>query len=311
MKKAIWRLATLFFIVLLAYAIGRLYFRFTAGFTEDNIASDFSFQSQWVVRPLCSVEQEEVAQALNQPYAYLGKGCQSYVFASRDGKYVIKFFKHQRYRLKPWLLYCPPLPAIVKYRQEKLEQKWRKFDAFAQSWKIAFEHLRDETGLVFVHLNQTDDLERPLILYDKMGYRHAIALDGLTFCLQRRATLLCDTLLQYKARGDLAGAQQLVRLLLDMILTEYARGLADNDHALMQNTGVAEGRPVHIDVGQFAINENVKQPAVFHQEFFTKTYKFNQWLRSHYPELSDYLEKELQSLIGPDYSSMRPNPPKR
>jgi hypothetical protein len=306
MKKSVWRLLILSLIALSLYGLGRLYYRVTGGFMVSNITSDFPFQSQWEVRPLSVNEQQEFAKALDQPYYYLGKGCQSYVFVSEDDQYVIKFFKYQRYRLLPWLAYFPPLPAIVKYRQEKMDKKWKKLDGFVKSWKIAFENLKDETGLIFVHLNKTTDLQRQVTLYDKIGQKHLIILDQMEFCVQHRARMLCDTLLAYKDNGNLIEAKQLIRQLLNTILSEYSRGLADNDHALMQNTGIAQGMPVHIDVGQFVFNEAVKQPAIFHQELFTKTYKFKLWLRDYYPELGEYLEQELHQIIGPIYSTMQP-----
>ena len=306
MRKIAWRLFILGIIALSLYGLGRLYFHLTGGFAVANIISDFSFQPQWEVRLLKADEQTELENALDQPYYYLGKGCQSYVFASQDGQYVIKFFKYQRYRLQPWLAYFPSLPAIDKFRQQKIDKKWKKLDGFVQSWKVAFENLKEETGLLYVHLNKTNHLQKPLTIYDKIRQKHIVDLDQMEFCIQRRAQLLCDALLKYKASGDLEEAQQLIRRLLEMILSEYNRGLADNDHALMQNTGVALGKPVHIDVGQFVFNEMVKQPAIFHQELFTKTYKFKFWLRDHYPHLGVYLEDELRRIIGPEYSAMKP-----
>jgi hypothetical protein len=306
MRKIAWRLFFLAFFVLSLYGLGRLYFRLTAGFSVSNITSEFTFQPQWEVRSLLPKEQAEFERAIDQPYTYLGKGCQSYVFASQDGEYVIKFFKYQRYRLQWWLTHFPPLPAIVKYRQEKLEKKWKKLDGFVQSWKVAFENLKEETGLVFVHLNKTKHLQTQLIIYDKIGQKHVVKLDEMEFCLQRRARLLCDAILDCKAKKDLVAGQQLIHRLLNLILSEYSRGLADNDHALMQNTGVAQGKPVHIDVGQFVFNEAIKHPVVFHQELFTKTYKFKMWLRENYPELGDYLETELHRIMGPAYSTMQP-----
>lgn len=294
------------FIVLFLYGVGRLYYGITGGFLESNISSDFSFQPHWEVRSLLPEEQREYIQAIEQSYTYLGKGCQSYVFASEDGRYVIKFFKYQRYRLQPWLAYFPPLPAIIKYREEKRAKKCNKLDGFVQSWKLAFEQLKDETGLVFVHLNKTDHLNKTVTLYDKIGLRHTVDLDKMEFCIQRRATMLCETLLELKDKGDFLEAQRIVHRFLTMVLSEYARGLADNDHALMQNTGVAQGIPVHIDVGQFVQNEAVKNPEVFHQELFTKTYKFKLWLQEHYPELATYLEEQLHQIIGPSVVAMQP-----
>lgn len=158
MKKIVSRLFFLFAAIFALYGLGRLYYQLTGGFTESNISSDFAFQPAWEVRPLSKAEEEEAALALNQSYRYLGKGCQSYVFESEDGKFVIKFFKYQRFRMHSWLKFFPPMPALVKYRQEKMEKKWKKLDGFVRSWKVAFEHLKEETGLVFVHLNKTEGL---------------------------------------------------------------------------------------------------------------------------------------------------------
>lgn len=306
MKKFTLRLLFILVAAALVYGAGRLYYSMTAGFMVSNISSDFAFQPQWEVRPLSEEEKMEVDQALEQPYSYLGKGCQSYVFGSQDGQYVIKFFKYQRYRIQPWLDYFPPLPAIAKYKEQKREKKWKKLNGFVQSWKIAFENLREESGLIFVHLNKTDHLKQQMTLYDKIGLKHLVDLDQMEFCIQRRADMLCDTLLRHKEREDLTTAQSVVHQLLSMLLSEYARGLADNDHALMQNTGVAQGKPVHIDVGQFVLNEAAKDPAVFQQELFTKTYKFKAWLREHYPDLGEYLELQLRQIMGSRYDTMEP-----
>ncbi len=208
--------------------------------------------------------------------------------------------------MQPWLLYFPPLPAIVKYRQEKIEKKWNKLDGFVKSWKVAFENLKDETGLIFVHLNKTDDLHKKLTIFDKLGVEHQIDADQTEFCIQYRAEMLCDLLLEFKQNNDLKGAQALIDRLLGLIISEYARGLADNDHALMQNTGVVNGNPIHIDVGQFVISEEAKEPVFYHQELVTKTYKFKHWLFENYPELGTYLDQRLHEAIGPDYIVMHP-----
>jgi hypothetical protein len=293
-------------LVVALYGAGRLYFHLTGGFRIVNISSTFPFNPEWEVRPLDFFEQKKVNDALDQPYRYLGKGCQSYVFASEDGKYVLKFFKYQRYRLQPWLSYVPPLPALMKYKKEKIEKKWNKLDGFVKSWKLAFEKLQEETGLIFVHLNKTDHLKKQVLIHDKIGMQHLVNLDEMEFCVQYRANMLCETLLEYKKQADKVKTEFLIENLLALILSEYTRGLADNDHALMQNTGVVDGKPIHIDVGQFVQNEEVKNPLISHQELYTKTYKFKMWLIEHYPDAADFLEFRLKEIMGPKYASMQP-----
>lgn len=306
MKKFSLRFVFLLLIIAIAYGSSRLYFSLTDGFQLQNIESDFAYQKDWEVHPLDLKEQEVVNAALEQPYYYLAKGCQAYAFVSEDGHYVLKFFKYQRYRLQPWLEYFPPLPAIVKYREEKKAKKWQKLDGFVKSWKIVFDYLKNETGLLFVHLNKTQHLNKQLTIFDKLGFEYQVQLDQMEFCIQKRAIMLCDVLLNHQKNNELQQAKILIDRLLQLILSEYARGLADNDHALMQNTGVVDGFPIHIDVGQFTQNSHIKNPAIYHQELFTKTFKFKVWLDSHYPELKKYLDQQLELIIGPNYMLMQP-----
>jgi hypothetical protein len=306
MKKRVKILSLLALMVLISYGLGRLYFTMTAGFTLSNISSDFAFNSDWEVRPLSANEEKELDPIFNQPYHYLGKGRQSYAFESQDGLYVIKFFKYQRYRMLPWLRHFPPLPAVVQYREERLQQKWSLLNTFICSWKIAFENLKEESALLFVHLNKTQHLNKKLTLIDKIGFRHQINLDEMEFCVQRKAQLICSRILELKEAGDIEGAKDLIDRLQARFISEYERGVGDYDHTLMQNTGVVDGSPIHIDVGQFKINEELKNPELWHQELFTKNYKFMIWMRKEHPELAIYLESRLAAIIGDNYFSMEP-----
>src|SRR5262249_31769779 len=152
-------------VVGIIYGLGWLYYYYTDGFTIENISTVLPYNPNLDVHTLSARDSEQLKLILDQPYTYLGKGCQAYVFESQDHKYVIKFFKYQRYKLKPWLAYFPALPAIVKYRQQKLDHKQKKLERFFMSWKVAFDHLKKETGLLYVHLNTTQNLLKPLIIY--------------------------------------------------------------------------------------------------------------------------------------------------
>ena len=93
-----------------------------------------------------------------------------------------------------------------------------------------------------------------------MGFKHTLNSDDFEFMIQKKATLLCPTLEEMMRQGQSLAAQQLIDRLLQVVMSEYQRGYADNDHALMQNTGVLQGEPIHIDVGQFAAMTASKIP---------------------------------------------------
>lgn len=306
MKKYLKNLLIISVLILVVYGSGRIYYAVTGGFTLGNITSDFSYNEKWATESLFETEKEQLKEVLSQKFTYLGKGCQSYVFASEDGKYVLKFVKYQRFRPQAWLDYFESVPLINRYRLAKIEKKHKKLDMLFTSWKTAYEHLKPETGLVYVHLNKSKDLQQTLTIYDKLGLEHKINLDDMEFLLQKRADMLCPTITRFVKEGQIADAKLLIDNLINMILGEYNRGLADNDHALMQNTGAIGTMPVHIDVGQFVINPQITNPAEYKPELFSKTYKFRLWLAKHHPELADYLNEKLLGIIGPEFHTLIP-----
>jgi hypothetical protein len=244
---------------------------------------------------------------LDLKYSYLGKGCQSYVFVSEDGEYVLKFFKYQRFRPQTWLSYITFLPGMENYLNKKIAKKKEKLDSVFISWKIAYENLQPETAVAYVHLNKTQNLNKKLIIFDKMGLKHELDIDNYEFMIQHKANMLCPTLSKLANQNKINEAKEIIHKLILMILSEYHRGYADNDHALMQNTGVLNGRPIHIDAGQFVRNQRVTHPDVYHQEIFNKTWKFRKWLEKHHPELAEYLNNLLQDIIGKEkFAALKP-----
>lgn len=294
--------AVLSFII---YGTQRLYFEVTGGFTVGNITSDFKHDSRWDTQPLNPEEQQKIGQILAQPYYYLGKGCQSYVFASDDGKYVIKFFKYQHYRQKPWVDLFAFIEPVAQFREKSMAKKKRLFDGFFTSWKIGYEHLQDETGIVYVQLNKTDDLNQQIKIYDKMGMEHVLDSAKMEFLVQKRADMLCPTISQFMANGEEVQAKQLLTDLVNMIVSEYRRGIVDKDHALMQNTGVYQGRPMHVDVGQFVFEERILNPEISNQELFNQTYKLRLWLQQEHPSLVAHLDNELTGVMGDQFYQLK------
>jgi len=288
------------------YGAGRVYYRVTAGFTTGNITSSLPFDPRFETKPLNGVEKILVDSILSQEFHYLGKGCQSYVFASEDGKYVLKFFKYQRFTPQEWLKLFSFIPAVEEHRLKKIEEKKAKLENIFTSWKIAFDELKPETGLVLVHLNKTKDLNRELVIFDKMGFKTVLPIDDYEFLIQKRALMLTDVIDQQMKGGEIDQAKLLIDNLFSTILSEYNRGLGDNDHALMQNTGVLDGKPIHIDVGQFVKNEDFKEFDTQAQETFSKTYKYRIWLKKQHPKLSVYLEEKLRAFMGPKMDTLKP-----
>jgi hypothetical protein len=292
-------------LLVLIYGAGRLYFEVTGGFRVGNITSDFKHDARWDIAKLKPEEQQALSHILSQPYHFLGKGCQSYVFESADDQYVIKFFKYQHYRQKPWLNWFSFIEPVAEFRERSLAKKKKLFNGFFSSWKLGYEYLGAETGIVYVHLNKTNELNQQIHIYDKMGIKHTLDADRMEFLVQKKAALLCPTINEFMAMGEENQAKQLITNIVLMIVSEYKRGIVDKDHALMQNTGVYQGRPMHVDVGQFIFEERILDPAIADQELFNQTYKLRLWLQQKHPSLNTHLENELKNIMGDNFNHLK------
>ena len=169
----------------------------TDGFALYKIFSTLTFSPEWE-RPASS-ESTELDKILSQPFHYLARGAQSFVFVAEDGETVLKFFRLSSMRLPKWMTWVSfPLP-LEPFRLKKLMEKRRALDKDFQSYKIAFENLKDETGLIYLHLNKTNHLKKRLKFYDKLGIGYGIDLDDMHFLVQKKAQLFypaIDTLMK-------------------------------------------------------------------------------------------------------------------
>lgn len=272
------------------WGAGRLYFMLTDGFMESNVRYNLDL-------PL--IEGKRVTE-LDQPYHYLAKGCQAYVFLSEDGQSVLKLFKFKRFHEPLFLNYFDWIPAVDRYLVAKRKQKHEALTFALQAWHVAYDKLPKESGLLYVHVNPTTNLQQKIVFYDKIGLKHVFEADNTVFMLQHRAEMMVPWIDQKMTAGDIVSVQAFLRDLIFMLQGEYLKGVNDADLALMQNTGVYEGHPFHIDVGQFYLDETNWQ-----EELFLKTYELRDWLKTHYPPLEEYVTGLLKELIGPEFSSMK------
>lgn len=287
------------------YGLGRVYYHVTDGFVEKNIHYERAADPKYEIA-VSPEKMGEIKEILSSPFYYLGKGCQSYVFEDKTHRYVIKFLKYQRYRPHNALSYFTFIPWIARQVEERTEKKLSKIDNVYRSWKTSLVMAPDETGVLYVHLNKTKEFDRPLIIYDKIGLKHEIDLNAVEFLLQRKAQLLTTYLTNLVNEKREEEVLSFLQNMIDQMVDGFKRGISDNDYALLQNTGVADGHAVYIDVGQIIYNPIVRDPKVYGKELFNKTYKFRQWLRDLSPVVADQFDGMVAEAVGPDFYTMPP-----
>jgi hypothetical protein len=269
----------------------------TDGFSISAISSSRPFDPTWEIAPLQEADAQEVSSALDKSYSYFGKGGQCFVFFSEDGNYALKFFKQKVYTPPLWFKYLPIPFILERYKARKRWQREDKLNRDFTSYKIAYEELQEQTGVLFIHLNGSTTLNKTLTIRDKLGICHSLNLDAFDFVLQRRgqlATTRIETLMNENKTED---AKTAISRMLQFIVLRCQKGFHDRDPNIKTNCGFIDGLPIKIDVGRFVKNEEMKRPEIYTRELVRIAAPFRQWLFERYPELSSHLDQEVDLIV--------------
>lgn len=259
----------------------------TDGFALYKIFSSLTPRAEWEIPSPAEEEMATILHILDQPFFYLGKGAQCYVFASEDERYVLKFFRHDHTELPFWSLYFPEWKC-----SKKRAKRMKDF----MSFRIAYDTFREESGILFLQLNKNPALQKQIILFDKIGVRHQISIDQVEFVLQKRAELLYPTLEHWIVQGDKAQAAKTLSDLVQLLALRCKKGIHDKDPDLNTNFGVIAGKPIQIDVGRFTYDKRCAKPEVYQPEILRITDNLKQWLDLHAPDLASHLLQEIEGL---------------
>jgi hypothetical protein len=268
-------LSILGFAILIAAL--KAYDRSNDGFSMYQIHSCLPPCPQYGVE-LSEEKKEFLEQVLDQPFYYLGKGCQFYVFRSQDDKYVIKFIKQKPLRQWTWLDSIPLPSQIRSLLDEKKFRRAERAKRLFSSCLLAYKKLKEETGLLFIHLDRVPTLKKKIIIVDKLGCKHQIALDNYEYCIQIKGNPVEETLLNLKKEELPAKIQQLSNL----IALRCKKGIQDRDPPFIKNVVFTDYGPIFADFGQFYEEPTLCQPANEEQEIAYRINLLHQWMEENY-----------------------------
>jgi hypothetical protein len=261
----------------------------TDGFAVSKIQSSFPVE-EGAENPAFS---EEIDAALAQPFTYLGRGAQCFVFASQDGNYVLKFL-HVSHIEASWFLRHVPLPFFLqKWRAEKVLRKEQKHAKDFTSYQIANSLLKDETGLLLLHLQKSKHLHKTIQLVDKLGISHKLDLDSVEFILQKKATPLFTKLEELLNAHNTDLIRTLLKDLVHLLSHRQTLGISDKDPDLLTNFGVIGLKPVQIDIGRFKLASSTSSKK---DELLRITDSLRNWLKQREPELAHDVVMEIEKL---------------
>lgn len=295
-RTFLWTVLLLACLGVVGYGINRWQNQLTDGFSVEGITSPLVFEPAWALEPLELQKKQEIEHLMEQPFHYLAKGTQSFVFLSEDGQHILKFFK-QRHLRKPWYSsLLAHIPFATHYIDKKIERRTQKQEKIFSGCKLAYEEMQEETGVFFIHLNPSDDLPRELVLIDKLHKKNIVDPNHLAFYLQRKGTPLYTAFQQYRDRDDLAGAQSALNRLFAYLESRSQRGILDRDPAYAQNLGFIGERAGNLDVGNLTKDPLVKNRVEYKRRIQEHLIDLRGWLIVHYPALVPTYDESLEAL---------------
>lgn len=248
-------------------------------------------------------ENLQLQPLLNQPFFYLAHGAQSFAFLSKDGNYVLKFYRQDR-ATHPLAFSLPLLPK--KYKTSLLQtlnkRKNKQLKTFS-SYHLAYTHLCKETGLLYLHLYKTTHLQQKVRLYDKLGIVHEIDLDTTAFLLQHKAKPVYLALEEWIQQKELQKAKDQITALIHLLITRAKKGLADKDPDLQTNFGFISEGPIQFDVGRYTVDPLQADPKIYKEHLIRMTDKLYTWLEKKEPSLAKHMKDCLKDVVTDSFTN--------
>lgn len=235
----------------------------------------------------------EIEDLFKQKFRFLGRGGQCFAFISEDGLTVIKFFKQHNIRYWNWLNQNTFPSSIDHLRQKILKKHRHRSPQFFESCKIAYEEFKDRTGLLYLHLNNTDCFTREVTIVDRQGIAYKIDPNTTRFALQKRAKPSHKKLKQLIKEGNIVEAKQCIDSVLNLIKERTQKGIKDRDPNIKRNFGFIGNQAIEIDLGSFTKTDKVYP---LKEELTEKTHKFKKWLNKRSGELAAYLSERIETI---------------
>lgn len=263
-----------------------LHKRITEGFRLGKLALDLHYNPAWDSGPP-SVEQKELARSIfSRPLRYLSHGAQSFVFATEGGDYIVKFFRYDQrvHPMRRWLR-----DEVIRKRKRLRHQE--KIHRLFTSVKLAYERASDLTGLVYIHLNETNGELPQATLLAPLGRRYTLPMDRYRFVIQRRGQPFRDVVRAAIDQGDGPLVERLLRSFVSLIAERTKREIVNTDTKVAPNFGFIGEQAVEWDCGNYLLDSKLVDPAYRRREAVQFYDQVRHYLVRHGPEYVPFFEQ--------------------
>jgi hypothetical protein len=248
------------------------------------------FQHRYIQKRLPThvdlLAKQEAEEILKQRFTYLGYGGQMTVYESEDHRYVLKFFNPRSVIKKAWfhridkLIHLNSFKWIVNtyfHQTERLEKYFHRYE-------LSYQDLKEETGLVYIHLDPGTAVSQTVEVVTKEGVTHSIDTTHYPFVLQKKAELTMTCIGRLMKEGKVDEAKRCTLQIYELFKTRAEKGYKDPFQALEKNYGFVDGRAIQFDPGR--LKKDPKVLANSQQELERVMINIQPAFKQH-PELLD------------------------
>jgi hypothetical protein len=232
---------------------------------------------------------------LDQPFYYLGKGRQAYVFGSLDGNYVIKFLRDRKYRpslrMRASLFFC----SLSFSQQKAISDQKQRFVRACESYQLASKELAKETELLRVRLGGGEREEKKILLMDRLSRKFFVDLGKTSFLVQRRAARIDQVLLNCARNKDELFAKKVIQGFFATLEKRCRQEIFVRDaQCTLQNMGVCKERVMEVDVGSYYRDTSFD----FEKEMKRSVLPLREFLLQHFPTMIAFFDEEWERSLG-------------
>ena len=282
------KIATLFCLVAICCGIGKGIHSMKKGFTLRRIAAP--------VQTKLEIWNREADLALDQPFRYLGRGRQCFAFSSLDGKYVLKLPRTDIYQVPFWMRVL----SVQEFRESVRATRLSREKFVLNSMKIAYEDLREDTGVLAIHFGMTPDLGKSIQLIDALGLSFRLPAHSTAFILQTKQPILMKAFLEALYSEDRVLGKQILDAFIEVVVARGSKGIWNKDESFLRNYGFDGKKGYQIDIGSFYRKED--GPASIRDTM----HPVRAWLAKIDLEMLCYFDNALEKSMQSKFCEPRP-----
>ncbi len=223
---------------------------------------------------------------LSGPYYYLGKGTQFYAFVSHDKEHVIKILRSDRMTTPMHKKFMTSATLELNAKNKKRKER------FLKACRSAYNRLKKQTGLVYLHLKSTANLPK-VDLVDNFGLHRKVDLNDFCFLIQKKAVLIKESFESSKKQNNLEEAKRKINSFFKLLTTRSTSSISNSDPNLFQNFGFISDQAIELDFGDYYDNPYIlKNHSTYVSEIDKHALALRDWFITFWPELVPYFDEQ-------------------